>query len=117
MSANALAESAKALTSSDVQELPWEHLHDVQEAVTKVLWRSGQSLAGILRLEGGASLGRHVHSNGEHHAYVLEGRCLFDSKPLPAGSYIHVPRGTRHEVVGDQPDGCRILYFFMSDEG
>lgn len=102
---------------ADLLALPWTDLHGLPHARTKVLWSSGQSLAGVLRLEPGASLGDHVHEHGEHHAYVLEGACRIDDRVLTAGSYAHVPAGVRHEVSGEQPDGCQVFYLFVDRTG
>lgn len=109
------AAAIKSLTASEVLERPLEHLHGVRNALTKVLWRSGESMAGILLLEPGASLGTHVHEHADHHAFVLEGRCRLNGEQLLAGSYMFVPRGKVHTVAGGHPSGCRVLYFYLHD--
>lgn len=59
----------------------------------------------------------HVHAREDEFWYVLEGRFRFraDDELLdaPAGSFVFVPRGTRHcfQNVGDAE--ARILVFFV----
>jgi quercetin dioxygenase-like cupin family protein len=58
----------------------------------------------------------HVHANEDEALYVLEGqlRLLLDGElhSAPAGSFVFVPRGTRHcfQNVGDRP--ARVIVLF-----
>jgi quercetin dioxygenase-like cupin family protein len=58
----------------------------------------------------------HVHANEDEAWYVLEGELGFrlggETASAPAGSFVFVPRGTRHcfQNIGDQP--ARILVLF-----
>ncbi len=58
----------------------------------------------------------HVHANEDEAWYVLEGELRFrleaETATAPAGSFIFVPRGTRHcfQNIGEQP--ARILVLF-----
>ena len=58
----------------------------------------------------------HVHANEDEAWYVLEGELRFrldaDVASAPAGSFVFVPRGTRHcfQNVGERP--ARILVLF-----
>ena len=54
----------------------------------------------------------HVHRNGEESFYVLDGTFVFtvghDEVPARPGSFILVPRGTRH-LMAAGPGGGRLL--------
>lgn len=101
------------LQASAVLQLPWEDLHGVPGVRTKVLWRSGTSLAGMLQVEPGAALTSHAHPEGHHHAYVVEGQCRMGDELLSEGAYIHVPAGESHDIAAAGPDGCRLLYLYL----
>lgn len=59
----------------------------------------------------------HIHHDADETLYILEGefRFLFDgqTRPAPAGSYIFIPKGTRHGVenIGTTPG--RMLVILM----
>lgn len=106
---------AVRLHAEDVEALAWEHLHGVHDAGTRVLWRERGSLAGILRLGPGAHLDEHVHSDGNHHVYVLSGRCGVGDEVLAAGSYVHVPAGEAHALRAEGPEQCVVLYLYVEE--
>jgi quercetin dioxygenase-like cupin family protein len=101
------------LHAEDVEALAWEHLHGVRDAETRVLWRERGSLAGILRLGPGARLDEHVHSDGNHHVYVLSGRCGVGDEVFGSGSYVHVPAGEAHALRAEGPEQCVVLYLYV----
>lgn len=103
------------LHAEDVEALPWEHLHGVRDAETRVLWRERGSLAGILRLGPGARLDEHVHGNGNHNVYVLSGHCGVGDDVLAAGSYVHVPAGEAHALRAEGPEQCVMLYLYAEE--
>jgi len=80
-------------------------------------------LAGADQTDGAFSLGEfsggqgvwtapHVHQNTEESFYVLEGNFVFtlgeEEVEAGPGSYILVPRGTRHLIRSEDPSG-RLL--------
>lgn len=101
--------------AADVAALPWRPWEGAAHVDGRVLWRSGDSRAGMLRLGPGAVVGRHVHPQGHHHVYVVEGTCLVDGDALPAGSYAHVPAGRPHTLGGQDPGGCVVFYTFVDE--
>lgn len=103
------------LTAEQVDQLPWEDLHGVPGVRTRVLWRSGGSLAGLLLLEAGATIATHAHPSGHHHVHVESGHCRISGEVLDAGGYAHIPAGQQHDMaaVGDQP--CRLFYLYLGD--
>ena len=102
------------LSAAEVAALPWQELHGVPEAMSRVLWTAGRSMAGVLRLPANGALERHVHAHGHHHAYVVEGECLLDGQTLPSGSYVHGPAGQSHRIAAG-PSGCEMFYLFIED--
>ena len=76
----------------------------------KVLSAAGDELAGLLLVEPDGEIEPHVHEDGDHHMYVLDGRCWFGGELLVAGDYVRVPAGVTHALTGAGPSGCRLLY-------
>lgn len=93
------------LTAAGVDDLAWKPLGDTPGVSHKVLWRSGDVVLGMFRLEPGAVNPAHVHQGAHHHFFVTEGTARIVEKELDAGSYAYIPPGVAHEVaaVGDAP--------------
>lgn len=104
------------LRSQDVDELPWEPLKDLDGVSCKVLWRSGDTAVGLIRVEAGAEKPAHVHYGAHHHIWVVAGSATMVGRPLTAGSYVYVPPGVQHEVTDVGADGCTFLYTFRPIE-
>lgn len=107
-------QEAFALGPRDVGALPWEPLRGMGDVRHKVLWRSGDSVAGLLRVEPGASEVGHTHTTAHHHAWVLEGSARVAGIPVEKGAYVHVPAGVRHAITDTGPDGCTLFYLFQT---
>lgn len=58
----------------------------------------------------------HVHVHEDEFVYVLEGDLLFrlgeDTHPAPAGSFVFIPRGTRHTWRNTGEGPSRLLMAF-----
>ena len=58
----------------------------------------------------------HMHADEDEAWYVLEGELRFrldaDTASAPAGSFVFVPRGTRHcfQNIGEQPAKVLVLF-------
>ena len=58
----------------------------------------------------------HVHANEDEAFYIIEGHLRFlldaDLHDAPAGSFVFVPRGTRHcfQNIGDRPARIFVLF-------
>jgi quercetin dioxygenase-like cupin family protein len=101
------------LTAGDIDRIRWEPLPEVGEGVShQLLWRSGASLAGVMRVEQGGCVSSHAHRQAHHHIWVLSGQGRVMGRAVGAGSYVHVPAGVDHEV--DAASGELIfLYLYL----
>lgn len=103
------------LSAEQVDHLPWEDLHGVSGARTRVLWRSGGSLAGMLALDPGATMSPHAHPSGHHHVHVVSGSCRIGGAVLEEGGYAHVPAGTQHAMEAVGARECHLFYLYLED--
>lgn len=94
-----------------VSELPWEPLPGTNGVEHRVLYEDGNTVAGLLRLHGGAGELTHLHLHGEHHLWVLDGDVTIDDTNLPADSYLHVPSRLTHRIA-DTGGGSLLFYVF-----
>ena len=104
------------LDAARIEDLPAKRLRGMEPTPSKLLWRSGDSVAGIMYVEPGQHLTLHRHRYAHHHAWVVEGRCEILGQALGAGSYVHIPPGVDHDVVAVGPEGATIFYLYI-DEG
>ncbi|MFL6139241.1 MAG: cupin domain-containing protein [Frankiaceae bacterium] len=100
----------RVLAAADVDALAWEPLPGLPGVAQKVLWRSGEIVIGLLRVEPGHERPAHVHASAHHHIWVVAGSCTMLGRPVGAGAYVHVPPGVRHEVADVGPEGCTYFY-------
>ena len=93
-------------------EIPWEPMAQCSGVRMKVLVRDKETglFTGLFRLEPGAVIPDHVHTEIEQ-TYVLEGEFEDDEGVAEAGDFIWRPAGSRH--VARSPKGCLILGFFL----
>jgi quercetin dioxygenase-like cupin family protein len=103
-------------SSAEVDALPWQPLGNTPGVSHKVLWRSGDVVLGLIRLEPGAENPAHVHQGAHHHILVTHGSATMIGRPLDAGSYVYVPPGVAHEVVDVGPEGCTFFYTYRPVE-
>jgi quercetin dioxygenase-like cupin family protein len=103
-----------ALTSLDPQQvraLPWSACPGWPGVEQKLLSSRPGLVVGLLRLAPGARELPHVHGNGEHHLWVLDGSVRSQEGLLPKGSYLHVRTGTLHQL-SDIGGGSTLLFVF-----
>ena len=94
--------------------LPWEVLPGIGEGVDhKVLWRSGDSVAGVMRLAVGGSVAPHAHRVAHHHLWIIDGSIEVLATILGAGSYVHVPAGVKHGMVNRGDGEATFLYLYL----
>jgi hypothetical protein len=94
-----------------VDEAPWEELPEIgQGAAHKVLWRSGDSIAGLMRLADGGWIDSHAHRRAHHHLWVVDGAIDVLGTTLGPGSYGHVPAGVTHGMVSS---GGPATFFYL----
>lgn len=97
---------------------PWEPFREVPGVRHKPLWRDprGSGSAGLLSLEGGASIPAHVHRYAVHHVWVAEGRCTVDGVELGPGCYSFVPADAVHGIERAGSGGCTVFYVLVPAE-
>src|SRR5687768_6832357 len=100
------------LDADGISHVQARRLPGMESTPSRLLWRSGDSIAGVLYVEPDAAVTLHRHRYAHHHAWVVEGACTI----LGPGSYAHIPPGADHDVVAAGPEGVTIFYVF-SDEG
>jgi quercetin dioxygenase-like cupin family protein len=104
------------LTAGEVAEQPWKPLGDSAGVSHKVLWRSGDVVLGMIRLEPGALNPSHVHQGAHHHFLVTQGTARIVDRDLDAGSYAYIPPGVAHEVAAVGDGGCTLFYTYRPVE-
>ena len=103
------------LDADRIKDLPAKQLRGMDSTLSKLLWRSGDSVAGIMYVEPRHQLTLHRHRYAHHHAWVVEGHCEVLDRILGPGSYIHIPPGVDHDIVAAGPEGATIFYLYIDD--
>lgn len=103
-----------AVPRSVIGALPWEHVAGSTGVEHKVLYTTGSTVAGLLRLAPNAAEVTHLHLDGEHHLWVLGGSVVVDDTELVADSYLHVPARLRH-TLRDAGMGSLLFYVYAPD--
>lgn len=104
---------AVVLDSGAVDGLSWKRLPGTEQARSKLLWRAGASVAGIMEVDPYGELPVHVHPGAQHHMWVLSGRCTILGSELGPGAYVHIPAGVDHGITGVGADACRFYYLYL----
>src|SRR5512143_1692915 len=94
------------LASAAVDRVPWGLLRGLAGVHQKVLWRSGDVVIGLIRVDPGASEPGHVHYSAHHHIWIVAGEGTMMGQRVGAGSYLYVPPGVQHDVTDVGPEGC-----------
>jgi quercetin dioxygenase-like cupin family protein len=108
--------SDRATVVLPTQSLPWVAFGPPGGAVQRVLWQSGDSYGGLLRVERGHALPPHVHHQAHHHLYVIDGEAETLGQRLGQGTYVHIPAGVEHGIVGTGPRGATIFYLYLRQD-
>src|SRR5215207_5129590 len=88
-------DAVRVLDRGSIEDQPWEPLRGLAGVQHKVLWRFGQMIVGIVRLEPGAEEPGHAHHDAAHHVYVLQGAPRIGGKPVEAGGSASSRPGSR----------------------
>jgi mannose-6-phosphate isomerase-like protein (cupin superfamily) len=103
------------LDAETVDRLPARRLRGMESTPSKLLWRSGDSVAGLMYVEPGGDLTLHRHRHAHHHAWVVDGHCHILGRTVGPGGYIHIPPGVDHDIVAAGPDGATIFYLYIDE--
>jgi quercetin dioxygenase-like cupin family protein len=101
------------LTADEIAALPARPLGSDPGVTNRVLWSTETSMAGVLHVAAGHSLGAHAHHANHHHMWVLAGEALVLGETLGAGSYVHIPSGVDHDIDASSSDGCDVFYLYI----
>ena len=107
------APSPVVLGQSSIGGLAWRPLNDLGDVRSKVLMKSRDCVAGLLRLESGTSEHAHVHADAHHHGWVVQGEAKVAGYPVREGSYFHIPAGAEHAITDVGPHGCEVFYVYQ----
>ena len=102
-----------ALSAEVIASIPPVPLGVGEGVVHRILWQNENSMAGVLTVPAGRSLGLHTHRTNHHHIWVIEGQAAILGSVLGPGSYAHVPHGVEHDIDASATDGCTLLYFYL----
>ena len=108
---------ATVVTPPAAADLAWHPLESFDGVDYKLLWRSGKSVAGLMRVAPGAEVSPHAHLRSHHHLWVLEGEADLVGERVGPGSYVHIPAGVEHGITDVGPEGCTVVYLYLRDEG
>jgi quercetin dioxygenase-like cupin family protein len=103
-------------TASDMAAQEWEPFDQIDGVRYKVIWRDGESYAGLLHLEPGAVVPEHEHPKAHHHVFVTWGEAVVNGELAKMGAYAHVPAGVRHGLAAADGVGCTVLYLYLPAE-
>lgn len=107
---------ATLVTAQAADALPWHPLEPYTGIEYKLLWRSGKSVAGLMRMAPGAEVTPHTHQRSHHHMWLTEGTAEVQGQPMGPGSYVHIPARVEHHIrAGDA--GCTLLYLYLREDG
>jgi quercetin dioxygenase-like cupin family protein len=105
------------LTAEAIATLPVERLGSIAGVSHRVVWRSGNSMAGVMTVQAGYRLGTHSHRANDHHLWVLRGHVRLLDIDAGPGSYAHVPSGVDHDLDTTETEGCTVFYLYLSPTG
>jgi mannose-6-phosphate isomerase-like protein (cupin superfamily) len=107
---------ATLIGTTTIETLPWQDLPGFDDVSYKLLWQSGRSVCGIMRIPPGSEVGPHAHQRAHHHVWVLEGSAVMLDSRVGPGSYLHIPATVDHSITDPGPEGCTILYLYLRDQ-
>ncbi len=112
----AMAPHATLVTAAAGDALPWQPLNPYDGVDYKLLWRSGSSVAGLMRIAPSAMVTPHAHVASQHHMWVVDGSVEMLHEVVGPGTYVHIPAGVDHSLraVGDRP--ATVLYLYLREE-
>jgi mannose-6-phosphate isomerase-like protein (cupin superfamily) len=107
---------ATLLTRAAADALTWHPLEEYEGVDYKLLWRSGGSVAGLMRLDPGGVVTPHAHVRAHHHLWVTDGTVEVLDEEVGPGTYVHIPAGVDHSMRAVGDSACTMLYLYLQDE-
>jgi mannose-6-phosphate isomerase-like protein (cupin superfamily) len=96
--------------------LAWHPLAPYEGVDYKLLWRSGKSVAGLMRIAPGRAVTPHAHVRSHHHMWVIDGTAEMLGERVGPGTYVHVPAGVEHGIRAVGEGGSTVLYLYLREE-
>jgi hypothetical protein len=115
-SGSTAAPHATLVTAAAAEALAWHPLDPYEGVDYKLLWQSGKSVAGLMRIGPGAMVTSHAHIRSHHQMWVVDGTVEMLGAVVGAGTYVHIPSRVDHSIraVGDR--AATMLYLYLRDE-
>jgi quercetin dioxygenase-like cupin family protein len=113
---SAMTPGATLVTHTAADSLAWHPLDPFEGVDQKLLWRSGESVAGIMRIGPGGVVSPHAHVLAHHHMWVIDGTAEMLGERVGPGTYLHIPAGVEHGVRDVGEDGCTVLYLYLRED-
>ena len=110
------ARVATLVTPTAADALAWHPLGPYDGVDYKLLWRSGKSVAGLMRVAPGGVVTPHAHVRSHHHLWVIDGAAEMLGERVGPGTYVHVPAGVEHGLRPLGEAACTVLYLYLRDE-
>lgn len=107
---------ATLVTSRAAEALTWRPLEPYEGVDYKLLWRSGKSVAGLMRIDAGAIVARHAHVRSHHHMWVVDGAVEMLGEVVGPGAYAHIPARVDHELRAVGGRAATVLYLYLRDD-
>lgn len=107
---------ATLVTAAAADSLPWRALEPYAGVEHKLLWRSGKSVAGLMRIPPGREVTRHAHVRSHHHMWVVDGTAELLGELVGPGSYVHIPARVDHGIRTAGDAACTMLYLYLREE-
>jgi mannose-6-phosphate isomerase-like protein (cupin superfamily) len=94
----------------------WHPLEPYAGVDYKLLWRSGKSVAGLMRIAPGGEVAPHAHVRSHHHLWVVDGEVEMLHERVGPGTYVHIPAHVDHGLRGAGPGACTLLYLYLRED-
>jgi quercetin dioxygenase-like cupin family protein len=107
---------ATLVTRAAAHARAWHPLEEYEGVDYKLLWRSGGSVAGLMRIAPGGLVTPHAHVRSHHHLWVTDGTVEVLDEQVGPGTYVHIPAGVDHSIRAVGDSACTMLYFYLRDE-
>ncbi len=105
-----------AVSAADIDAMDWVEDPDRPGVSHKVLWQSGATVLGLMRINAGGVNPEHTHHGAHHHILMLSGECTMLGRDLGAGSYLYIPPGVPHEAANTSGEPCTFFYTYRPVE-
>jgi quercetin dioxygenase-like cupin family protein len=104
------------VTAAAAEALGWRPLDPYEGVDYKLLWRSGKSVAGLMRIAPRAMVTPHVHDRSHHHIWVVDGTVEMLGEVVGPGAYVHIPASVDHSIRAAGDGSAIMLYLYLRDE-